>query len=749
LFAKFFPEAAKCAASRRKALYAERAARRREARYVHPRLEGLEERIVPDAYSFEHLNANNQLVPSSGAWTTTADWFNLTQNAPANNTPGPDDTADIPTGANCTLASTASATVQALSVEGVLSVAGALTIEANGNPGSGSFTDAGTVTVGSSSTTGPTATLDAALAAIAGGGILNIGNPVSGSAASVDVSKTMTNSGSVNVGGAGGSTGTLGAFVLTSSTPSLLNVYSNGAMDIDDTAILGGTTTISGGVVTAENIDAFTGANITITGTASVGSGPLNGNLVAEENASFTFASGSTVTLNPGATLGDGQFNIAGTLFVDEDLEATLSEFTLESTGLISGTGSVDWWNHEFDWEGGTIGGLTDGGFTIDGNADFQTSGAATKTLATTLTNTGSGSADFDGTGTLVIDGTGMPDGVGALVNEASAVLPMELSLPLVMGVTGDGGTPGLFTNSGYLNIDGNGLGAVTISAPLDNTAAGEIDCETGAGPLTLSDTSGTSILNGGIALNNDSLTISGEYTTTSGVFSVDNSSGTTLTGTLTIDAGASADLDTLILAASPVGGGGLITGAGDLELSGEMTWKDGDITGSGGLTVGGSATMSISGLGTLSRNVDNEGKIEWLTGSEFMFGSGVVVTNADAAVFEDENSGPSSISTFDNNGTLEVGAGDTLGIGTFTQSSTGTLQSDLASATSYGVVSVSGTATLDSTLDGNLEDGYQPSSGTSFEVLKFASSSGQFATVDPQGWSAQYNSTSVDLIAG
>jgi hypothetical protein len=399
---------------------------------------------------------------------------------------------------------------------------------------------------------------------------------------------------------------------------------------------------------------------------------------------------------------------------------------------------------------------LTDGGFNIEGQADFNLTGPAGKTLATTLTNIGPSTVDFGGTGALTIDGSGAPLGTGALLNEASAVLPMELSLPVMMtGVMGYGGTAGTFTNSGYLDIGGTGS-AITISAALDNTAAGVIDCETGAGALTFSDTSGTSILDGKIGLNNDSLTISGDYTTDTGFeeeFS--DSDSTTLTVTFTIDSGASADFDHLILAAGS-GSGGVITGAGDLEINGSgvdngdyLKWMDGTITSGGGFTIETDATLHIMGLGTLGRDLDVQGTVECPSGAEFSFGSGTEVHVEKGGLFDFENSGGATISTFDNDGTLEVGAGDTLTIGTFTQSSTGTLQSDLASATSYGKVNVSGTATLDGTLDGNEENGYQASSGTSFDVLNFASSSGQFATIDPQGWSANYNSTSVDLVAG
>lgn len=85
---------------------------------------------------------------------------------------------------------------------------------------------------------------------------------------------------------------------------------------------------------------------------------------------------------------------------------------------------------------------------------------------------------------------------------------------------------------------------------------------------------------------------------------------------------------------------------------------------------------------------------------------------------------------------------------GTFTQSNTGTLQSDMASGSSWDTLKVTGSATLDGTVQAQLENGYQPPSGTAFDVLDFASSSGQFATVDPQGWSAMSPPTDVELVS-
>lgn len=738
LFRSLLPHLAQCMAGRRAAWEARCSARRRQARFARPRIEYLEERLNLDAFTYVNPDTGQ---PGVGAWSDAQNWTD-TSNAARNGTvPTSSDTADIPVGASCTLTSGASS--ENVSVEGTFTVQSTLNIEGNTNAGLGSLAIAGgTVTVGgpSGTSSGTIDTINLGMSPASGSGaaaVLNIGATGDGMGGLVDVSGTMSDGsgGTLTVGGAGGSSGLLDVQVLTAGATT---IYANGGVDVKTSAAFLGFTTIAGGVIQADNINANTGATVTIgPGGATITNGPLSGNLTAEENASFTFTGGGPFTLGAGATLGDGQFFIESPIAVDTDLTVSNAEFTLEDNGSstfgsIGGTGSIEWYNHPFTWEGGTIGGLTGGGFTIEGQADFVTSGAAAETLSTTLTNLGPSTVDFGGTGPLTITGT------GALINEASSVVPMEISLPTVSG-------PGTLTNAGYLNIvmTGSGPSDVTISAPLDNTAGGVLDVEMGAGTLTLADTSGSSILDGSIGLNSNGLIISGIYTTDSAL-SLDNSGGTTLTDTLTIDSGGSADLDALTLS-----GKGTITGAGDVTLEGDCYCTGGTIGGSGSLTVGGAGTLYVTGSGTLDRDLDVEGTVQWES-SGMTFGTGVVIDIEEPGYFNYEES-HASLPALSNDGTLEIGTDDILALASFTQSSSGTLQIDIASdsPSGYGFLMVSGLATLDGTLKANLENGYQPPSGTSFDVLNFGSRSGEFATVDPQGWSADYGSTSMDLIAG
>lgn len=793
------PHLVESLARRREALDAQHAARRRKACRVRPRLEVLEDRLAPAAYTFTAQVNDN--------WSNGDNWVD--QNG-QNGVPGALDSATIPENKLCIVDQSESA--GDVTVDGTLNINQNLTVAANNTLGrdltgtlavdggasatvaknitlnatnltvAGTFTDnsttdvsaattvntLGTMTIGSSDSSansiletntlttlddstvtiggpnaGSTGTLDTS-GAVAIGGTFYIGAPGGGMGGTMDASSsTVTVAGSgvnLNVGGSGGSGGILEVYILNTSGGSSkynLVINTNGVVEDYYSANLAGDTLIQGGVIDAENIDANTGADVTFSGDADIYAGPLTGNLNGEINAAFTVARTANVILDTGATLGGGTFYIDGLLTVNTALTVSEAEFYLQSDGMrtageIDGSGSIKWYNHEFAWQGGTIDGLAGGGFTIEGQADFVTSTQDAKTLSTTLTNLGPSTVDFDGTGTLFISSTGL------LINDAPYSIPMELSLPLVGGTT-----PGLFENNGFLTI--GGTSAITISAPLDNTINGVIDGETGAGPLTLSDASGTSTLDGSIDIKSP-VTMSGIYAVT-GDLTMDSGGGLTITGTLSIASGAGADLGDVVLTANQYGAGGTITGGGEFSTTGYFDWINGTVS-VNTMTVGTASILYLMGSGEFTGNMSVEGVAEWENGSSNTFAGGDTVTVEDGAQFLFQNSLGGSITTFDNHGTLELDAGDVLTVNTFTQSSDGTLQCDLSSATSYGALNVTGAASLDGALDASLQNGYQPPSGTVFDVMNFASSSGQFATVNPQNWTAQYNPNSVDLVS-
>jgi hypothetical protein len=142
---KLFPYMDACMARRREAQYAEREARRRRARYVRPRLEGLEERVVPAVYTFIGL--------PGAAWDVATNW-NL------GHVPGSMDTADIPNGKYCVLNATSPQTVADLTVEGQLDVGSKLSVTTLSTTGIFNVPTGGEVDVLASGDLGGTGTIN-------------------------------------------------------------------------------------------------------------------------------------------------------------------------------------------------------------------------------------------------------------------------------------------------------------------------------------------------------------------------------------------------------------------------------------------------------------------------------------------------------------------------------------------------------------------------------------------------------------
>ena len=87
----------------------------------------------------------------------------------------------------------------------------------------------------------------------------------------------------------------------------------------------------------------------------------------------------------------------------------------------------------------------------------------------------------------------------------------------------------------------------------------------------------------------------------------------------------------------------------------------------------------------------------------------------------------------FTNSGSLTVGPGSILTVaGNFTQTSTGTLNDQIGGTPAsglFGQVDVTGTATLAGTFNLTLVNGFSPSSGQTFDVMSFASATGNFTS--------------------
>jgi hypothetical protein len=231
--------------------------------------------------------------------------------------------------------------------------------------------------------------------------------------------------------------------------------------------------------------------------------------------------------------------------------------------------------------------------------------------------------------------------------------------------------------NAGMATWGGTGSVLFFSSASFDNTATGTFDVQT--------DTTF-----GGLG---DVLTNEGTLKKSAGAGTTTLNGDLTTTGTLEVD-------------------GGTLTLGGDLENHGEV-----DVLGGAALQVNGFFTQvegAINLGGTLT--VAGAGKLLNLQGGT-LNGTGVI--NADlvnAAVISPGGAGAAGVLTVNGN---------------YTQTTAGVLSIDLGGTTAgtdYDQLHVTGAASLDGTLRVQLINGYEPALNDTFQILTYASRSGDFA---------------------
>jgi hypothetical protein len=456
--------------------------------------------------------------------------------------------------------------------------------------------------------------------------------------------------------------------------------------------------------------------------------------------------SGGTVNLtgtldNTSTTLAftttTGSWNlVGGTLLGGTVTEASGAELTFtNSSGTLNGVT----FNNDLDLTNGAatvINGLTLNGSTANlGNASGSTSGGLFF----------NGTETLGGTGTVVLGGSGS----NGLFNTGLANLTIGANI-LLHGNTGQisFGTSS-FTNQG------------TISA------------DTAAGTITLNGTnwsnSGTiQAMNGGTALAQGTVANFSAGTLTGGTWQVFANSTLRLISTGIVTNAATIVLDGLNSNFFRDNGTtDALAGFATNDVAGTFTIRNGrnfttagDFTNNGTLVVGAGSTFTVNGsLTNFSGGTLTGGT--YLIGGTLRFNNAAIATNAATIVLDgaasaivDQSSSDAlagfatnaaagnftiqngrnftTAGNFTNNGTLGVGAGDTLAVtGNYTQTSTATLAVQLAGtgAGQFGRVTTTGLATLDGTLNVTLVGGFTPVAGNTFQVLAFGSQSGDFAT--------------------
>ncbi|HVP49988.1 MAG TPA: PEP-CTERM sorting domain-containing protein [Candidatus Bathyarchaeia archaeon] len=389
------------------------------------------------------------------------------------------------------------------------------------------------------------------------------------------------------------------------------------------------------------------------------------------------------------------------------------------------------------------VGGVANTGFanlaSIEGAVELQN--GASQTIGNALAIASSGSFDVSN-GTTVI--------ISAGVNNAGS---------LTTGDLGTGGNTltitGTLTNGNYFAMFGFGTGDHATIASLTNNAGAIVDVEDGstltitgnvtnnaAGPqgiyTSYTGTGGNTINIGGTLTNNgmfglesagDVVKVTGGVTNNSGaVFALTGGSSATFSATL-MNAGT-VDLEN----ASSLTVHGAATNSGTLATS--------EFGGTGGNTMTFTALLT-NGNGA---QIDINGPSDTLKASAGLANSGTVTVKNGSTVDPPflNNLGIVSI---DGTSTFVVGTGTASGPG-YTQLANGTL-GEMITNSNFGQVFVNGSASLDGTLDILLQGGFNPSVGTTYDIILFSPGglSGVFATIQNQVfnggteiWMVNYN---------
>jgi RHS repeat-associated protein len=536
------------------------------------------------------------------------------------------------------------------------------------------------------------------------------------SAGTLDFSGGGTITGSMTVSGAVGITG--GWFSVADG--STIGAPSGG---IGSVQLAGGTVSLAGSL------------SSTI---LTVGGGTLTG--------SGTLASGSAITWS-GGTIAGGLTN-AGTLNVAGTGNMLLAG-TLTNAGTIdvTGTGGIyaeaanttinNQAGATFDFQADTS--LNYNGYTTA----FYNAGTLEKTAGTgtsyltfpladsgtaevdsgtlSLPETGSGSdavINANGTGIVAWSGTysGSFSGSGSGAVQMAG-LTASGSDGVTLNFTGAvlqwlGAISGTFTNAGTLNAAGGGnkvlAGTLTNTGTIDVTGTGGIYAV--APNATINNQAGATFdfqddgslqFNGYTTAFNNAGTLEKTGGTGTSFVSFDlNNPGSVEagSGTLWVDSSVAQ-----IFGLSLTGGTWGVFAGSTLRIS-----TAGNITTS-------AANITLSGPGATFALIN---KLATSTGSFDVLGGASFTTAGD----------------FSNQGSLGIGARSTLNVsGSFTQSSTASIGIQIGGTPGsgqFGQVVASGSAALDGALSVSLVNGYGPTAGDHFQVMSYASRTGDFASV-------------------
>ena len=373
----------------------------------------------------------------------------------------------------------------------------------------------------------------------------------------------------------------------------------------------------------------------------------------------------------------------------------TISGNLILASGALGGSAALSVAGSGSQFSGGTLSGnVTNAGtLAISGNEEY---------LAGALTNTGT--IDVIGSGEVYAYASN-----ATINNQAGAVFDFQSN-----GSVGNpyGYANPTFNNAGTLEMTA-GSGTATLAYSLSNTGTVQVESSTLYESGTFSNFSGTT-LTGGTYL------VSG-----TGQFEFAGANIVTNAATIVLDGASSEIINT--------SNGNALAGFTTNAAGGQFTVQDrgsfttaGALNNAGGITVSGGSTLTVAEAFTQSG------------GSTALAGGTLTSTTSTVTLTGGLLGGTGTVKGNVSNTGVPISPGATGSVGTltiqgnYTQGAGGSLNVAIGgpgAGVGYDQLVVTGSASLGGTINISTINGYVPTVGTSFQVLTFASKTGDFQT--------------------
>ncbi len=613
------------------------------------------------------------------------------------------------------------------------------TINVSGNEGllAGPSTISGAFTLQSGGTSGADETSTGATTIASGGHVDSYGHSVFNIANTKSAPFTIAPGGTVDWN-------SIGAINVSGALSIGGTVDDLGQLDITPSTYLAGVG------VTTPGADIYGPGTLETSGPANFSGGTVGpaGGFEVEATSTFQTSGSSTKTINSVFENWSTNTEFGGT--------GTINVGTLGTSGTLNNVaGSVLMLSTSV---------ATNSKSSFVNGGELYASGGGTVSVTGLTSNTGESQIDVNSGTTLSLAGSDTLGGSLYLNSGATVLVPAGAVDTINSPFTEDhsGVSSGSFLVNGSLTITKSG--SATFNGPL--TVSGSKASLTANGPLTVYD---LNVGSGGLLTANAGLTSAGpttigsggNITTTTDAFVNNGDLTEAAGGTLSVGAGLTNNDLVLVGGTAGVAGtlqnngsvevqaDGVLTASGELDNASSNSTLNVDaasgmfpagilsVTSTGSLVNDG-GTVTVAGTAGTAGTVTNSGTVEVTTGGELRGSSNV---DNSGVLQLDGGSTFGETGTLDNTGTTVLGAGNTATVGALVQN--GDLKVNIASAMDYGALGVTGLLTLTAapdTLTLTLLNDYQPPSGTAFKILTFGSLQGEFADVEPPGWSVSYD---------